>query len=1343
MSSALIYPFGREPGQLLELHEYWVGKIRDIRAASEAEVWTRVQWYYSGREAKMVVKSFDDKACTQYERLYSDQFNYVSTLAFSGVALLHKLIDSDLKQPYIPWDEFYVRYAFEVSNALFNPAPGKSSCVCDVPYAPHSYTINSKSKTQPKSAGKSTVRQAHQLMHYCPRPSCRRFFHVPCLINEGCEDPDTGAASRARRLLCAAPDVDGDIFAVRTRPLGKGMGPETKRVRLGTPLDERDNADDNADDFVFPSSTVNTVPVRGAGRGGGRRGRPKRSGPSHPQPPPALSSEDEEDDDDLELRLQTLPPDLVRVAEQPIVRGIAWYAGGVSGNVAAVVAARRIVYAALGLSSALPSGPQDEECLTGEAALDRWEEKVGDQTRAIVDLSNANASKDTKDLVERIAKYSVAIKKKDRNCADLKIDVWFVVRIERGPLDPAKRRIFPANPVTTRGASTRLSASKDKVIYTIGKTVVIRDLNNPLLSKTYSGHVHNVTVARFSPSGYYCASADANGTVKVWDTVGEDQSVKGEYRVLSGRINDLAWDGESKRIIAVGEGRDKFGHAFMMDTGTSSGSITGHAKTIKTHTKFVQDVRYAPSGDHFVSVGSDAKAFLYDGKTGDTLSELSTCPHTGSIMAVAWSPDSKNFVTSSADRTVVLWDVQTEKPVTTWTLGSGIPHQQVGNTWCGEQDIVSLSLSGSLNIFDPRSGAGPSRILDAPQKPVNALTPVSSSTFLGGTADGRVLSFSSETGETALVPGETHTNLISNLASSPTDGTVYSVGYDDRLREISVNSSGASFSPSSVPIASQPKSLAIAGDGTVFVAEINSVEAFRSNQRVFEHKPKVVTSAVAAFQGIVALGGEDKKVRLNAWDGKSLTETTVLDGNRGVISALAFSPDGKFLASGDMITSRWSFHSARINSLAWTSDSLHCASASLDTHVYVWSVENPMKNIAITNAAPGGANAVHWLENSVLATTGADGCVSQTLPNAALAHISISIYELRIAPPLFPINHAAMIESIDRLMCHLKLLTMSHDALFSERLSFMSSDSDTVAVAAPPAPIAKERPFSRRFCDPSNRHERRLYLEALIIGTLMVCLTIFAIFPIYWGSLWKTPERPLKGWVVDFDGGIVGQYVSQQLITASSTTKVTFTAQPSSKYPGGPDDLANDVVNQRTWVAVTINPGASSHLQASYTNPNASYNGMGAMTMYAAEARNENAYRIITRPVVGDLLNSVQASFAIQAAHALPSSTLLNVIATSPQTIIQPIYFVIDNVRAFNEPVAAAVTFVGLIYVCILSFFVVAIAYGAREGCGLNRNLTYRSLVITRLVTSAIAYFVVSLFYSLLTLAFQLNFTRK
>ncbi|TFK49120.1 WD40 repeat-like protein [Heliocybe sulcata] len=584
-------------------------------------------------------------------------------------------------------------------------------------------------------------------------------------------------------------------------------------------------------------------------------------------------------------------------------------------------------------------------------------------------------------------------------------------------------RLYPCNPTTTRGASTKLSASKGKIVYTNGKTVIIRDLNDPAVATAYAGHTQNATVARISPSGYYCASGDASGTVRVWDTVGEDNSLKGEYKVISGRINDLDWDGESKRIIAVGDGREKFGHAFMMDTGSSTGEIIGHSKvinavsiraqrpfraatasddtqiifhqgtpykfdkTIKTHTKFVQDVKYSPSGDHFVSVGSDAKIFIYDGKTGDTLGEFEDSGHKGSIMACSWSPDNKSIVTSSLDCTVKLWDVETRKVTSSWEVGTGVNYQQVGNAWLTPESLVSLSMSGDLNAFDPRVGDKPTRIINGPTKAITAALPTSSETFLAGTAEGRLVQFSAGTGETAYVAGDGHTSLVTGLSSAP-DGKVVSVGFDDKLREIEQRN----FTPASSSLGSQPRSVAAASDGTVFVAEVNAIEAIRSNQKVADVSVGYAPSSVAAHQTRVAIGGEDRKVHLHEWDGKALKDLAVLEGNKGNVTAVAFSPDGTYLAAGDSsgkvvlfnvnerkaVTSRWSFHSGRINSLSWTADSRHCASGSLDTHVYVWSVEKPLRNIAIKNAGPGGINSVLWLESDgkagKLVSAGADAC---------------------------------------------------------------------------------------------------------------------------------------------------------------------------------------------------------------------------------------------------------------------------------------------------------------------------------------------------------------------------------
>ena len=100
-------------------------------------------------------------------------------------------------------------------------------------------------------------------------------------------------------------------------------------------------------------------------------------------------------------------------------------------------------------------------------------------------------------------------------------------------------------------------------------------------------------------------------------------------------------------------------------------------------------------------------------------------------MACSWSLDGKALVTSSLDCTVKLCmllvvsrnhavqlltddlgDVEARTAVTTWTLGAGVNHQQVGNVWSGTEDIVSLSCSGDLNIFDRRSGSKPIKVIN-------------------------------------------------------------------------------------------------------------------------------------------------------------------------------------------------------------------------------------------------------------------------------------------------------------------------------------------------------------------------------------------------------------------------------------------------------------------------------------------------------------------------------------------------------------------------------------------------------------------------------------------------------
>ncbi|KAF8652205.1 hypothetical protein AX16_004508 [Volvariella volvacea WC 439] len=273
---------------------------------------------------------------------------------------------------------------------------------------------------------------------------------------------------------------------------------------------------------------------------------------------------------------------------------------------------------------------------------------------------------------------------------------------------------------------------------------------------------------------------------------------------------------------------------------------------------------------------------------------------------------------------------------------------------------------------------------------------------------------------------------------------------------------------------------------------------------------------------------------------------------------------------------------------------------------------------------------------------------------------------------------------------------------------------------------------------------RKIYIRIVAGGTVLLILAIFSIFAIFWGALWKIPARPLPGLVVNYDDGQIGDAVVQAL-EGLSDSRISWHIASPEDYPGGAERLASEVLNHKSWIAVAVNENASRALQASLINPDPSYNGSHAITVFGVEARQENAFRALIRPTVQMHLGIISTQFALNLARvAIENSAIntTNILAVSPQTLIQPVSYTLQNLRPFDVPVASGSTFVGLIFLLILSFFLVMISNAAREVSGLQFTLSTRGLIILRLATPFIGYFFLSLFYSLLNLAFQLPLDR-
>jgi WD repeat-containing protein 1 (actin-interacting protein 1) len=143
-------------------------------------------------------------------------------------------------------------------------------------------------------------------------------------------------------------------------------------------------------------------------------------------------------------------------------------------------------------------------------------------------------------------------------------------------------------------------------------------------------------------------------------------------------------------------------------------------------------------------------------------------------------------------------------------------------------------------------------------------------TLITGMASGRVLSYSTSTGEVSKVEGEGHSNMVVALEPTP-EGKIFSVGYDDRVREIEgTNFTSAPYHvffcwtltsyrlicrPLSVSLSFQPKSIAVTSDAAIVIVGPNRIEVMKSNQKVFELQTPFPVNAVAASKSVVAVGG--------------------------------------------------------------------------------------------------------------------------------------------------------------------------------------------------------------------------------------------------------------------------------------------------------------------------------------------------------------------------------------------------------------------------------------------------------------------------------------------------------
>ena len=247
--------------------------------------------------------------------------------------------------------------------------------------------------------------------------------------------------------------------------------------------------------------------------------------------------------------------------------------------------------------------------------------------------------------------------------------------------------------------------------------------------------------------------------------------------------------------------------------------------------------------------------------------------------------------------------------------------------------------------------------------------------------------------------------------------------------------------------------------------------------------------------------------------------------------------------------------------------------------------------------------------------------------------------------------------------------------------------------------------------------------------------------------------------MVDFDGThppyenvqpLVGPMVTQatQEMLHSSMPHLGFISRPPSDFGYDPIAVRQAVFNQNAWAAIVVNSNATGLLRAAVAQGNRSYDPLGACQVIYVQARDQTTYDSYILPQLSMLQTHITAKFGetwtkqtLQDA-SIPIANL----QAAPQALSPAIGFSQYNLRPFSPAVSTPAVTIGLIYLIIIAFFsfsfFLPIYMKLVTPTESHPAIPFWQLTAIRWFGAHCAYFIMSLAYSLISLAFQIPFAN-
>ncbi|MCI0379259.1 MAG: serine/threonine protein kinase [Gemmataceae bacterium] len=481
-------------------------------------------------------------------------------------------------------------------------------------------------------------------------------------------------------------------------------------------------------------------------------------------------------------------------------------------------------------------------------------------------------------------------------------------------------------------AGTIASASFDRN-FTNKSIIRLWDARSGQLLRTLRGHAQAIMGLAFDPGGKRLASCSFDDSISVWslETRAMLQSVQahkgpvqrvvfvgdGKLMATVGEDNTVCvWDAETLKQVRRRKAGPDSGYALAVSAdGKKLASFQGlsgrDARRLFVHLPLVRGtaaiagnplaVFALPGNPQFLPSDGSGHIVVWDPLTGKAEMELQGPFRT--IYTIAFSPDGTKLAAAGGDQIIRLWDLRSGDEI--HDLLPGVAGSIYALTFSADgRRLYSSGEQSSVLVWDVRTGQRVDTLLGHSNRVTGLALGDQGRRLATSSWDGTVKLWTSSA-QAPLLPNRTVWSLSSAnlIAATDQEDPASYVLFD--LSQLTGESGpkelrrlkGRAGQVEATTFSSDGRTFATAESGSVSLWDATTGDLLKSLKIIDQQSPNQLITALAFSPDgrLLAMGGADYKVRL--WEWKSDKTPKEMPAQDGPIRALCFRADGKHLAS--------------------------------------------------------------------------------------------------------------------------------------------------------------------------------------------------------------------------------------------------------------------------------------------------------------------------------------------------------------------------------------------------------------------------------------------------------------